>query len=277
MTDRLTGKHRTTTGMQDTIRWVNVAGEPIPAYGVVQFRSNYASNFSQAAKPDGAAGLFYVNGGTPIADGLYGESRVWSRPQLVLIDGAPTVGDEVGPVDGEWFMSADGTGYRVIHQAVDGVGSVVQVGGGGVQVAWGDLAADSGPDDVLVSMNIYASAKPTTFAEVECGGEPFIHMRWTLCDEIGTSLVAVPAFYKAGPVGLVKFPDCDPGTDTTDGAAQAWEGWCVVFGDRARCAATPVNEVECCPITQEIMVTERLTMRYIGDLGDPILTPCPTE
>jgi hypothetical protein len=131
MTDRLTGKHRTTVDMQDDVRWINNSGESVPAHGVIQLRTDYAASLNQASKPNGSAGLFYVNGGAPVAAGLYGESKVWGQARLVLIDGSPTVGDEVGPVSGQWYMSAEGSGYRVMHQAVGGIGAVVQVGGGG--------------------------------------------------------------------------------------------------------------------------------------------------
>lgn len=131
MTDRTSGPHRTTAAMEDTLRWVNVSGETIPAYGVVQLRSNYASGYSQASKPNDTGGLFFANGAAAVVSTKKGESLLWSRPQLVQVDGSPTVGDTVGPVSGSWSMSEDGTGFCVIHQPVAGVAAVVQVGGGG--------------------------------------------------------------------------------------------------------------------------------------------------
>lgn len=131
MTDRTTGNHRTTTRLRDVIQWNNVAGATVPAYGVVQLRTDYAAGYSQASKPNDTSGLFFVNGQLDIASGGKGESLLWNQPRLVLLGAGVTVGTEVGPVSGSWSMSVDGTGFRVIHQPVAGVGSVVQVGGGG--------------------------------------------------------------------------------------------------------------------------------------------------
>jgi len=131
MTDRVTGDHRTTTKLGDVARWTNVAGETIPAHAVVQFKANFSSGYSQASKPDGSSGLFFANGFVDVAASAKGESLLWNRARLVLLDGSPTVGDEVGPTNGSWSMSSLGTGFRVIHQAVSGVGSVLQIGGGG--------------------------------------------------------------------------------------------------------------------------------------------------
>lgn len=131
MTDRVTGDHRTTSQLGDVARWLNTAGEVIPAHGVVQLKANFSAGFSQASKPDGDDGLFFVNGFVDVADTAKGESLLWNRPRLVLLTGAPVVGTEVGPVSGSWAMADTGTGFRVMHQAVGGVGAVTQVGGGG--------------------------------------------------------------------------------------------------------------------------------------------------
>lgn len=111
------------------IPWENSSGETVPAYGVVQFRTAY-SGVSFASKPSEGTGLFYVNGLAPVTDGSRGDSLVWNKPRPVLLDGSPGVGDEVGPVAGQWYMSSEGSGFRVLRQPEDGVGVVVQVGGG---------------------------------------------------------------------------------------------------------------------------------------------------
>ena len=137
MTDRVTGHHRTDTKLGGKAKWTNVAGAVIPAHGVVQFKANFAATYSQASKPDGDDGLFFVNGFVDVANAAKGESLLWDRPRLVLLDGSPTVGTEVGPVAGSWAMAEGGTGFRVMHQAVGGVGAVAQVGGGsGSQRIW---------------------------------------------------------------------------------------------------------------------------------------------
>lgn len=154
MTDRNSGQHRTTAGIGDSLRWLNVAGETIPAYGVVQLRTNYASGYSQASKPDASTGLFFVNGAVAVPSTKKGESQLWNRPRLALVEGSPAVGDEVGPVDGSWSMTEDGTGYFVIHQPVDGVAAVVQVGsggGGGQHTMWFVISEVICPDGYEVT------------------------------------------------------------------------------------------------------------------------------
>lgn len=132
MTDRHTAaRNRSAIDLSSILPWENVSGETIPAYGVVQLKNNYTTT-SQASKPDDTAGLFFVNGMVSIASGAKGESRVWNLPQAVLLDGSPQVGDEVGPVADEWYMSSGGSGFRVLLQANEGgVGVVTMVGGGG--------------------------------------------------------------------------------------------------------------------------------------------------
>ena len=272
--DRFAGPSRSPFNLSSVMKWKNTSGETIPAYGVVKLDSyDTAGDYFLAVKPDGSGDLHFVNGPVAIAVNKYGGSQLWNQSRIGLTN-STTFGATVGPVAGSWEMEEGGSGFVIFSDPVDGIAAILQIGGGSGQVCWGDLGADTGPDDVLVSMDLYASAKPTTYVEETCG-EPFIHMRWTLCGEsLGTSTVAVPCFYKAGAVLLLKAADCDPGTGTSDGAQQAWDGWVVVFGDRARCAVKPVDDVECCPLTQEIKITARLNMRFIGDLGDPILTPC---
>jgi hypothetical protein len=126
MTDRHQGQSRNVGRLADAVAWKNISGETIPAYGVVQFRSNYDSGlgFSQAEKPDGTIGLFFVNGPVTVANLAKGSSTLWNRPQTVLLEGNPVVGDEVGPSADSWAMSDQGRGYRVLLQPTDGVGVV---------------------------------------------------------------------------------------------------------------------------------------------------------
>lgn len=130
MTDRHTAFSRGGSNLSDTVKWLNVSGSSVPAYGVVQFRTNFASGYNQASQPDGEIGLYYVNGPVDVADESYGESLGWGQARLVLVEGSPTVGTVVGPTDGSWSMSEEGTGFIVMHQPVEGVGTVVQLGGG---------------------------------------------------------------------------------------------------------------------------------------------------
>ena len=131
MTDRYVALSRGASNLSGTAKWVNVSGASVPAYGVIQFRTNFAAGYNQAKKPNGSSGLYYVNGPVSIANGGHGESLIWNHARLVLIEGSPVVGTVVGPVDDSWSMSESGTGFLVMHQPVNGVGAVVQVGGGG--------------------------------------------------------------------------------------------------------------------------------------------------
>jgi len=130
MTDRSAAFSRGGSNLSDTAKWLNISEATVPAYGVVQFRTNFASGYNQASKPNGRTGVYYANGHTPIAAGGHGESLIWNHSRLVLIDGTPTVGTVVGPVDDSWAMSEAGSGFIVLHQPVGGVGAVVQLGGG---------------------------------------------------------------------------------------------------------------------------------------------------
>lgn len=130
MTDRSRVPNRSAVDLSAVVPWVNDAGEEIPAFGVVQLRTDFDTT-SHASKPDSTSGLFFVNGPVPVASAKRGESFVWNKPRVVLLDAAASVGDEVGPTDGSWEMSDGGVGFRVLQQAAYGRGVVVQVGGGG--------------------------------------------------------------------------------------------------------------------------------------------------
>lgn len=172
MTDRTSGQHRTTAGLGDALRWTNVSGETIPAYGVVQLRTNFSSGYNQASKPNAGTGLFYANGAAPVLATKKGESLLWNRPRLVKVDGSPTVGDTVGPVSGSWSMSDEGTGFCVIHQPVDGVAAVVQVGGGsgGGHTIWFTIDSVLCPDTDYVDETTLVVA--ATWYNQSCTGVP---------------------------------------------------------------------------------------------------------
>lgn len=172
MTDRTSGQHRTTAGMGDALRWLNTSGETIPAYGVVQLRANYSSGYNQASKPDGSQGLFFVNGAVAVIATKKGESQLWNRPRLVKVSGTPTVGTQVGPVADSWSMSEEGTGFYVMHQPVDGVATVVQVGsgGGGTHTIWFTINSVLCPDtDYVTETTLVVTA---TWYSVGCSQVP---------------------------------------------------------------------------------------------------------
>lgn len=114
------------------IRWQNVSGESIPAYGVYRIDDFDASlGHFDALKPDGEEGLYYVNGPVPVADTKYGGSQTWDFPRRVLVDSnSLTIGQEVGPVSGSWAMTAEGTGFRIFRPPASLVAVVERIGGG---------------------------------------------------------------------------------------------------------------------------------------------------
>lgn len=131
MTDRSSSFSRGASDLSDLAKWLNVSGSTIPAYGVVQFKANFAAGYNQASKSNGESGLYFVNGPVDVPNGAHGESLIWNHSRLVLISGDPDVGEVVGPTAGSWEMSSSGVGFIVLHQPVDGIGAVVQLGGGG--------------------------------------------------------------------------------------------------------------------------------------------------
>lgn len=155
--------NRSAVDLSTVIPWTNDAGEEIPAYGVVQLRTDFDTT-SHASKPDSSVGLFFVNGPVPIASAKRGESLVWNRPRVVLLDAAASVGDEVGPSEGSWLMEPGGSGFRVLKQAADGRGVVVQVGagsGGGLSI-WFEIesvvCADDGSKSLFVTPTYYTGS-----------------------------------------------------------------------------------------------------------------------
>lgn len=116
--------------VSDTVPWLNVSGEIVPAFGVVQLRTNFASGLSQASKPNSSSGIFFTSGPVAVAAGGKGESLLWNRPRRVAVNETLTVGDPVGPIEGSWFMETGGSGFFVIHQDASGVATVMPIGGG---------------------------------------------------------------------------------------------------------------------------------------------------
>lgn len=175
MTDRHSLLRRGPSTLADAAKWLNTSGETVPAYGVVQFRSNYASNYNQASKPNGEPGLYYANGPVPIDVGKHGESLVWNRARVVLLDGDPAVGTIVGPTANSWAMSEEGTGFVVMHQQVDGIGSVVQVGGGNsmhdIEFVVISMNCDVDPWELTVEVTYYTGGCDTAIpgADPETG------------------------------------------------------------------------------------------------------------
>lgn len=112
------------------VPWKNQADAEVPAFAVVHMRDPVDSGAAIAKKPNAAYGLFFANGPVPVAAGKMGESLLWDRPRRVLVQGSPSVGQEVGPVPGQWWMATSGAGFRVVHQGDGNLATVVQVTSG---------------------------------------------------------------------------------------------------------------------------------------------------
>ncbi len=293
MTNRYSPPNRSLIDQESVIPWVNVSGEEIPAFGVIQLRQDFDTT-SKADKPNSTSGLFFVNGPVLVrseAD-TPGESYLWDKPRRVLLAAGVTVGDEVGPTEGSWEMSSDGAGWRVLRQAIDGVGVVLQTGGSTAQFAWGVLGQDTGKDDSTLSIALYQGASLAEFVPFTCGDCDtgsgsgsgsgsgtdctFLDMDLSLCTSIGSVTALVPAGYKAGPVGLIKMPVCGAGSGSGSGSGGSWQGWTVVVGRRVRCMAEIPIEVECCSVTNTIQFTRFSRIWYFGGALEDRLNPCPT-
>jgi len=173
MTNRYSPPNRSLIDQETVIPWINMSGEEIPAFGVIQLRQNFDET-SKADKPDGTSGLFFVNGPVLVrseAD-TAGESYLWDKPRRVLLAADAVVGDEVGPTEDSWEMSLDGVGWRVLRQAIDGVGVVVQTGGGGggTHVIWFTIDQVLCPDTDYVEETTLV-VTPTWYS-LGCEAEP---------------------------------------------------------------------------------------------------------
>lgn len=115
---------------KNKIRWKNLSGEIVPAYGVVKLRAyNSTGKYYEAVKPDGDGSLHYLSGPVEVAVDEYGESSLWNEPSLGLT--FASLGTTVGPVADSWAMSEEGTGFVVFGPETDGIAAIIQLGGGG--------------------------------------------------------------------------------------------------------------------------------------------------
>lgn len=125
--------NRVPRDVDSAMQWKNISGETIPAYGCFRVDAfNATTGQFDVEKPDGEEGLYYVNGPVPVADAKYGGSHMWNLPRRVAVDSnSLTVGQQVGPISGQWTMGAAGTGFRILRPPADLVAVVEKLGGGG--------------------------------------------------------------------------------------------------------------------------------------------------
>lgn len=142
---------RTQNNISDRIRWKNLAAESVPAYGVVRLTGYDGTDREhQIAKPDGSPSLYYVNGPVAVAANKRGGSALWNTPLAVLTNAAETlaVGDIIGPVDAQWYMSNAGSGFQVFSPPNgDNIAVVERVSSGS-----GDGVVVCTPTDVVAGI-----------------------------------------------------------------------------------------------------------------------------
>lgn len=154
-------------------RWLpyrNDSAETVPPFGVLRLTGRATSgsgnnqvSFLTADKPDSdteadpLSGLVAINGPLSVAAGGYGQcTQDW--PAQVRQNGTTsTTGDEIGPVDGEWYFDATGKGFSRISSGITLASGVVAVwaspkGGDGVRLAKLTATASAASTDQVVSV-----------------------------------------------------------------------------------------------------------------------------
>ena len=132
------------TRWKDTVRWKNISGETVPAFGCVQVNSYVESDdYFEIIKPTWNGTNHFFNGPVDVADGEYGESQTFSRPQPGLCQFLYTSqsqipwqsdlvvggGTQIGPWNDSWEMRTGGLGYRLTSGVSldSGIATVEQV------------------------------------------------------------------------------------------------------------------------------------------------------
>lgn len=299
MTDRFTAFSRGASNLSDTAKWINVSGATIPAYGVIQFKANFAAGYNQASKSDGSSGLYYANGPVAVGSGGHGESLIWNHSRLVLIQGTPIVGTVVGPVDDSWSMSEEGTGFLVLHQPVDGIGAVVQVGGGGTSgVIHGIVNQDKTRGYYLIEIAEWSGTTPVEDevpdicldATGSTSGSGDDNCTDIVLPEFESQLVGTGVYVLAYDPASVLVPleigsDCkltNMGDENALGSASDSSGVTEPVFQILRGYQTHVTaydkEYECCELTGEWRLISKKAYIFAAKTCDPAMCePCPTE
>jgi hypothetical protein len=173
MTDRIKGPGRSPFDNSRVMKWKNVSGEEIPAYGVVKLQDYIeADDYFEAVKPDGEGALHFVNGPVAVANDAFGGSQMWDVSRIGKTSGA--FGDVVGPVAGSWEMTTEGTGFVVFSTPDDYAGTAALLkdggGSGGGHTIWFTIS------DVLCPETDYVSETTlvvtATWYNLICTGTP---------------------------------------------------------------------------------------------------------
>lgn len=183
--------------LTDSVQWKNTSIESVPAYGVIKLTTfDEATNQFEADKPDGQKGIYYANGGVSVGSNKYGGSALWNTPRRCLVDdGDYQVGDTVGPVADQWWMAADGEGWRILRPPNAGNVAVVERdGGSGATAVHGIVHDDLGCGYYIVELAEWAGQTPTGGSGMGTGSQGGI-----TCDVCPTG---------SGTGGLLTNPDC---------------------------------------------------------------------
>jgi hypothetical protein len=174
MTDRIKGPGRSPFDNSRVMKWKNVSGESVPAYGVVKLSSYVEDDdYFEAVKPDGKGSLHFVNGPVAVANDAFGGSQMWDISRIGKTSGA--FGEVVGPVDGSWEMTTEGTGFVVFSTPDDYAGTAALLkdgggGGGGGHTIWFTITDVLCPEtDYVSETTLVATA---TWYNLSCTGTP---------------------------------------------------------------------------------------------------------
>lgn len=119
---------------------INKSGETMPAFSIMQLATtgNVVVNkrlFTGVVQPSDGVADYLVSGPYDIDDDGYGSAGVPIYPLWAKYSGtAPAQGDVVGPSDGDWTVSTDGSGFVVWH--VDTTNSLVFIKHGPCPYYW---------------------------------------------------------------------------------------------------------------------------------------------
>lgn len=98
----------------------NDAAEEIPAYAVMRITGAEQVRgqlYLTVEKPDGTEGPHLLNGPEPIPTGTPPDTYGLAQTGDILtgwFSGSPEIGDSLGPVDDEWELSPDGSGFQFL-------------------------------------------------------------------------------------------------------------------------------------------------------------------
>lgn len=177
-----------------SVRWhdvQNTESQAIPALAVMQVVGRSTSEAGlvfTVGKPDASLeadpqpGLVLINGPTQIAKSGTVAARgagTQQWPALVQVSGSLAVGDEVGPVEDSWAMTADGSGFIVVslgnvHQLSTAYVSPKTAGISGIALATtaGSTSAASSGEVVsgTAGIHFWSGSSPATIDTMASGG-----------------------------------------------------------------------------------------------------------